>query len=217
MLTALPAGADVIVTSAVGMDVNTSRADLLPEMLAAVLRWPPRRRARVRSGACAPPCRPRPSRPGRAHASRPRCARLTARLELRGIEWASTRAFAHPADNQGYVRLNLRAGSATASWPPAEADALIDEIAAGLVSFSDPDGAAAVDPRSCAWPSATPAYRPSACPTSRVPSQRPATSLHGGAPLAAIRRGAPPRAAARDARATTRPAMPGPWSRRERV
>ena len=34
---ALPAGAEVIVTSAVGMDVNTSRADLLPEMLAAVL------------------------------------------------------------------------------------------------------------------------------------------------------------------------------------
>ena len=37
VLAALPPGADVIVTSAVGMDVNTSRADLLPEMLAAVL------------------------------------------------------------------------------------------------------------------------------------------------------------------------------------
>ena len=33
---------------------------------------------------------------------------LTARLELRGIDWSTARAFAHPADNQGYVRHNLR-------------------------------------------------------------------------------------------------------------
>ena len=37
VLAALPEGTDVIVTSPVGMDVNTSRADLLPEMLDAVL------------------------------------------------------------------------------------------------------------------------------------------------------------------------------------
>ena len=37
ILAVLPAGADVIVTSAAGMDVNTSRADLLPAMLARVL------------------------------------------------------------------------------------------------------------------------------------------------------------------------------------
>ena len=37
VVSALPDGADVIVTSAVGMDVNTSLADLLPSMLARVL------------------------------------------------------------------------------------------------------------------------------------------------------------------------------------
>lgn len=42
VLDALPEGADVIVTSPVGMDVNTSRADLLPAMLDAVLTGGPR-------------------------------------------------------------------------------------------------------------------------------------------------------------------------------
>ena len=50
VLAALPPGADVIVTSPVGMDVNTSRADLLPEMLARGARRRPGRRPR-RAGA----------------------------------------------------------------------------------------------------------------------------------------------------------------------
>ena len=37
IVAALPEGADLMVISPVGMDVNTSRADMLPEMLAAVL------------------------------------------------------------------------------------------------------------------------------------------------------------------------------------
>ena len=37
IVAALPEGADLPVISLVGMDVNTSRADMLPEMLAAVL------------------------------------------------------------------------------------------------------------------------------------------------------------------------------------
>ena len=71
-LAALPGDTDVIVASAVGMDVNSSRADLLPGMLEAVARGGPaaggRRRRRARSGGCARRCRR-----GRAARSRARC------------------------------------------------------------------------------------------------------------------------------------------------
>ncbi len=70
---------------------------------------------------------------------------LTARLELRGIDWATARAFTHPADNQGYVRLNLSGRERDGIVDPAEADALLDEIAAGLATFARTDGAPAVD------------------------------------------------------------------------
>jgi predicted AlkP superfamily phosphohydrolase/phosphomutase len=146
VLAALPEGADVIVASAVGMDVNTSRADLLPEMLAAVLSGSPlaerepgaiwRLRAAIPPGV----------RGAIASAIPDRLAlELTARLELRGIDWTSTRAFTHPADNQGYVRLNLRGRERDGIVDAAEAEALCAEIAAGLDSFRDPDGGPAVD------------------------------------------------------------------------
>jgi predicted AlkP superfamily phosphohydrolase/phosphomutase len=145
VLAALPPGADVVVTSAVGMDANTSRADLLPAMLARVLAGGPvdengagaiwRLRAALPAAARA---RVAAAIPDRA------ALELTARLELRGIDWTATRAFAHPADNQGYVRLNLRERERDGIVDPAEARALRDEIAAGLATFTDPDGAPAV-------------------------------------------------------------------------
>lgn len=153
VLEALPAGADVIVASPVGMDVNTSRADLLPEMLAAVLASNGGPTAGRGSGgrhgagaiwrlrAAIPPG----VRGATASAIPDRLAlELTARLELRGIDWRATRAFAHPADNQGYIRLNLRGREREGTVPPAEAEALAEEIAAGLATFRDPDGAPAV-------------------------------------------------------------------------
>ncbi len=145
VLAALPEDADVIVVSPVGMDVNTSRADLLPEMLEAVLRgsarpaegagsiW--RLRAALPTGVRARVAEALPDRVALA---------LTARLELRGLDWSATRAFAQPADNQGYVRLNLRGRERAGIVDPAEAGALMDEIAAGLSSFCDLDGAPAV-------------------------------------------------------------------------
>ena len=147
ILDVLPDDADLMVISPVGMDANTSRADLLPEMLRAILD-------------------PRPDRPARPAASsiwrlraaipvdlRARIARtlpeklaldLTSRLELRGIDWSTTRAFAHPAENQGYVRLNVRGRERDGIVAPEEADGLMDEIAAGLLTFEDLDGQAAV-------------------------------------------------------------------------
>jgi predicted AlkP superfamily phosphohydrolase/phosphomutase len=69
---------------------------------------------------------------------------LTARLELRGIDWSQTAAFAHPADNQGYVRLNLRGREREGIVAGADAAELLDRIAAGLQTFCDPDGQPAV-------------------------------------------------------------------------
>ena len=144
-LAALPGEADVIVTSAVGMDVNTSLADLLPPMLARVLAGAPLDEAgfgaiwRLRA---AMPARLR----GAIAAAIPDRAALalTARLELRGLDWKSTRAFAHPADNQGYVRLNLRGRERAGIVDPGEAEVLLDAIAAGLRTFVRPDGESAV-------------------------------------------------------------------------
>ncbi len=148
VLDALPGDCDVVVASAVGMDVNSSRADLLPQMLEAVLSGGPlpadggggagaiwRLRAAIPPGA----------RGAIAQALPDRVAlEVTARLELRGIDWSQTAAFCHPADNQGYIRLNLRGRERDGIVDPAEAGALLATIAAGLSTFTDPDGAPAV-------------------------------------------------------------------------
>jgi len=152
VIAALPDDADVIVASAVGMDVNTSRADLLPEMLAAVLSGGPlpssagangggsgaiwRLRAAIPAGARGAIARALPDRVA---------LELTSRLELRGMDWSTAAAFAHPADNQGYVRLNLRGRERDGIVQPAEADALLTRIADGLRTFGDPDGQPAVE------------------------------------------------------------------------
>ena len=127
VLAALPGDTDVIVASAVGMDVNSSRADLLPGMLAAVLAGGPLPSGGGAAGAI---WRLRGAVPPRARgaiagALPDRTAlELTARLELRGVDWSTTKAFAHPADNQGYVRLNLRGRERDGIVEAAEADEL---------------------------------------------------------------------------------------------
>ena len=148
VLDALPDNADIIVCSALGMGPDTSRADLLPGMLAAVLdgRAPEangtgggdlvwRLRDGIGSGARRRVAAALPDRVALA---------LTARLELGGTDWASTLAFAHPADNQGYVRLNLRGREANGIVDPSEAEELLSRVATGLATFRDPDGKPAV-------------------------------------------------------------------------
>ncbi len=156
----LPADADLMVVSPVGMDVNTSRADLLPEMLDAVLEPSPIESVPA-SGAGT--CPGSASGAGRSSIWRLRAAvpsrwrarvagalpdavalDLTARLELRGVDWSTTRAFAHPAENQGYIRLNLRGRERDGIVAPEEARSLMDEIAAGLATFRDLDGGPAI-------------------------------------------------------------------------
>jgi predicted AlkP superfamily phosphohydrolase/phosphomutase len=158
VLAALPEGADVIVCSVLGMGVNTSRADLLPGMLAAVLGGAGENGgADSDSGAM---WRLRAALSGRlrgavAAAMPDRLAlELTARLELRGVDWSTTRAFAHPADNQGYVRFNLRGRERDGIVAESEVAELTALIREGLVDFRDPDGSpavAAVDSVSERW------------------------------------------------------------------
>jgi predicted AlkP superfamily phosphohydrolase/phosphomutase len=153
VLEALPDDCDVIACSVLGMDVNTSRADLLPGMLTAVLG------GEGSNGGAQPEAedsdsgamwRLRAALSGRvraqiAAAMPDRLAlELTARLELRGVDWTTTRAFAHPADNQGYVHLNRARRERDGIVGEAEATELTAQIREGLLDFRDPDGEPAV-------------------------------------------------------------------------
>jgi len=156
VLEALPDDCDVIACSVLGMDENTSRADLLPEMLSAVLTGASAAEDSD-SGAI---WRLRGALSGRmrariAAAMPDRMAlELTARLELRGVDWSSTRAFAHPADNQGYIRFNRTGRERDGIVGVSEAEELAAQIREGLLDFRDPDGqpaVTAVDPVSERW------------------------------------------------------------------
>ncbi|HEX4902859.1 MAG TPA: hypothetical protein VFV42_08625, partial [Acidimicrobiales bacterium] len=149
VLASLPEGGDLMVISPVGMDVNTSRADLLPEVLQRILD-PAAAPADDASDGPSSIWRLRAAIPGGLRAKvagalpEKVALDLTARLEMRGLDWGRTRAFAHPAENQGYIRLNLRGRERDGIVEPAEADALMDEIAAGIESFRELDGSPAV-------------------------------------------------------------------------
>jgi predicted AlkP superfamily phosphohydrolase/phosphomutase len=142
----LPDGTDLMVISPVGMDVNTSRADLLPEMLRRVL------------DPAADHDTPASSSIWKLRAALPTDLRakvagalpekvaldLTARLELRGVDWSSTKAFAHPAENQGYIRLNRVGRERDGIVTDEQAGPLLDEIAEGLRTFTELDGSPAI-------------------------------------------------------------------------
>ena len=143
---ALPAGADLMVVSPTGMGVNTSRADLLPGMVEAVLS---RGRAgsevqgsslwRIR-GALPISVRRAFSRAMPAAVNRA----LVSGLYVHGTDWTQTRAFAVPGETQGLVRLNLKGRERDGIVDPAAAPGLLDELSAGLLTFRDPEGTAAV-------------------------------------------------------------------------
>jgi predicted AlkP superfamily phosphohydrolase/phosphomutase len=142
---ALPDGTDVIVFSPLGMTANRSRTDLLPGMLTRILAggehqdgagsliWQLRRMAPAELRAAL--ARPLPG---------PVVRGLTERLFLRGVDWSRTRAFALPGDCNGFIRLNLRGRERDGIVDPADAAALMDEIADGLATFLEPDGSPTV-------------------------------------------------------------------------
>jgi predicted AlkP superfamily phosphohydrolase/phosphomutase len=142
----LPAEADIIVLSPYGMGADSTRFMLLPGMLQAVL-----------DGTAAAP--PVPSALWRLRALLPTglrdriagllpddvALRLAARLELRGIDWRTTRAFVLPSDDNGYIRLNIRGRERDGIVAPEDAPALVEQIADGLATFRDIDGGPAID------------------------------------------------------------------------
>ena len=148
IVASLPADADIVVFSPSGMGPNTSRADLLPQMLEAVLGTGTSGRDESSAGSAIWRFRaavPTSLRAGFARALPKHVLfELSARLELSGADWSRTRAFPLPSDGTGYVRINLRGREREGVVDPSEADALLDEIATGLETFNDPDGSPAV-------------------------------------------------------------------------
>ena len=149
IVTALPRNADIIVLSPSSMGPSASRTHLLPGMLQAVLSgrklnhqaakaagnslW--RLRAAVSSDLRALVARVLPDR---------LTMDLTARLEMRGVDWRATKAFMAPSGDCGYVRLNLRGREREGIVDPKQADELLERIASGLRTFCDPDGTPAI-------------------------------------------------------------------------
>jgi predicted AlkP superfamily phosphohydrolase/phosphomutase len=66
------------------------------------------------------------------------------RLNVAAVDWGKTRAFVLPSDHNGQIRVNLRGRERDGIVAPEEVDELCERIAAGLVTFRDPDGTRSV-------------------------------------------------------------------------
>ena len=139
------AGSDVsvLVFSLHGMGENTSRSDLLPEILRRVLAGG---EAAPRSPDRGLTARLRHRMPGRwrntikARLPLPLQDRLTAFWSMGRRRWGETRAFCLVSDLQGYVRVNVRGREARGIVEPGpEYDQLVEEIRRGIGSFVDAD------------------------------------------------------------------------------
>jgi predicted AlkP superfamily phosphohydrolase/phosphomutase len=149
VLDALPDRTDVIVFSPTGMAANTSRADLLPGMLDAVLSGESRATTVAKGGARSPIWALRSAIPIEWRQRLARAlpddvvADIATRLYMR-LDWGQTRAIAVPGENKGYIRINRKGRERNGIIDAAEADALMTDIARGLVTFTDPDGSPAI-------------------------------------------------------------------------
>jgi predicted AlkP superfamily phosphohydrolase/phosphomutase len=147
---ALPVGSDIIVLSPSGMGPNTSRSHILPGMLEAILADPPATQSQKRSPAGGLLWRiravvPTSVRARIASALPDRWAiELASRLELRNVDWATTKGFMVPNDDAGYVRLNLRGRECDGIVEPGDATALLDKIISGLETFRNSDGTSVI-------------------------------------------------------------------------
>jgi predicted AlkP superfamily phosphohydrolase/phosphomutase len=148
ILEAAPDDADVIVLSPYGMGEDANRLSLLPAMLQAVLAGGPQPASESAAGTLL----------WRLRAALPTDLRekiglllpdrlaleLTARLAMRGTDWATTRAFVLPGDDDGYIRLNIAGRERDGIVAAGDAEALMTEIVEGLATFHDIDGGPAV-------------------------------------------------------------------------
>lgn len=148
LVEALPEDADLVTLSPLGMKRNSALPDLMPALVAAVAGDEP---GEAPSGAGARAWWLRSMIPTGIRASGARllpariALELTTRTETPKLDWSRTRAFAVPSDVQGYVRLNLRGRERLGIVEPAQADALLEKISAGLLSFRDEEGRQAIE------------------------------------------------------------------------
>lgn len=132
IIDALPPGSDIVVHSALGTGVETSRTDVLGTMLAAVLDS-----GVVDSGQPSGSWRMRAAVPasvrGRVASALPDAVAtaLAARLELRGVEWSRTRAFPVPSDTNGTIRFNVKGREQAGIVDPHDVPALVAETDRG--------------------------------------------------------------------------------------
>ena len=145
----IPASSDVIVFSPTGMNANTSRADLLPGMLEAVLNPGSQRQRKTSATGKAPVWKLRSAIPvglrSRIAGALPDSlvADLTTRLHMRA-DWKTTRAFTIPGENKGYIRVNMKDRERQGIVSTADFDELTGSIIDGLMTFSDIEGSGAV-------------------------------------------------------------------------
>jgi predicted AlkP superfamily phosphohydrolase/phosphomutase len=146
ILETLPSDTVFMVLSPSGMGQSSSRSHLLPGMLDAVLSEKPLEESLVKRGRGNSLWRLRAAVPRglRAWVARALPDRLTleltARLDMRGIDWSRTPAFMVPSGDCGYIRLNLKDRERDGIVSQMEVPALFERITSGLMSFRDPDG-----------------------------------------------------------------------------
>lgn len=144
----LPDEADIIVFSPLGMGPNTTRSDLLPDMLSAVLAGGRADGKEAAAGSAI--WRIRAAFPPGLRAAVSRVLpdsvvrEFLGWLYLRRIDWTRTPAFVLPGDHYGMVRLNVIGRERKGIVEPAAVDSLADEIVKGLMTFCDPDGSASI-------------------------------------------------------------------------
>src|ERR1043166_2931675 len=134
ILDVIPAMADIIVLSPSSMEPNTSRSHLLPGMLQAILAHNPPYRHSTETNRIGSIWRVRAAVPTSVRTAMarllpaPLTLELTARLDLRGINWRTTRSFMVPSGDCGYIRLNFVGREREGIVEFEDAETLLDEI-----------------------------------------------------------------------------------------
>lgn len=145
IIDALPPGSDVIVFAVHGMTTESARTDLLAEMLRAVISGVPARDAGARQAWRFRATVPSSLRARVADLLPDSVAtELAARVELRGVDWATTPAFVVPSDSHGFIRFNLRGRERSGVVEPDSVSELVEQIREGLESFTLESGEPAV-------------------------------------------------------------------------
>jgi len=70
--------------------------------------------------------------------------KIAARLEGGGAKWTGSQAFALPSDGSGFIRLNIKGREREGIVEPRDAEAILNRISQGLLTFVEPSGQSCV-------------------------------------------------------------------------